>query len=92
MSAPYFSFSRARSSPAPFTFLLAGSRFKHYRAKWQTPKNIDPATYTCQGCVYSAEPDSAFIADSTEISNMGDPRKLVLETDEEPIIEEAPGE
>ena len=72
--------------------VLADSRFKHYRAKWQTPKNIDPATYTCQGCVYSAEPDSAFIADSTEISNMGDPRKLVLETDEEPIIEEAPGE
>ena len=72
--------------------VLADSRFKHYRAKWQTPKNIDPATYTCQGCVYSAEPDSAFIADSTEISNMGDPRKLVLETDEDPIIEEAPGE
>ena len=72
-----------------FEKVLADSHFKQYRAKWGNPKqDIDPSTYTCQGCIYSAEPDSAFIADSTEISNMGDPRKLVLETDDEPIIEE----
>lgn len=62
-----------------FEKALADEHFAHYRAKWGEPKeSIDPATYTCRGCVLEAEPDSAYVADSTMISNMGDPANLVL--------------